>query len=179
MMGCTVPGDSPSRVPWMNMVTSDLVRAETRMRLGHAPLNPVIHTALMSVEGLRRRLVLVVRTAFLLERILHLVVIMTLKLICFNGRLLMGHGPLGLIRDWMGCGTTRGCSIQIRLLDDDTLLSIGVDIWPGYCFAGSPEIIIISIKLSDEIYPHCRYISPWFCPFFLDIENFTKLYPIQ
>lgn len=119
--GCTVPGDSPSRVPWMNTVISDLVRAETRMRLGHEPLNLVIHTALMSVEGLRRRPVLVVRTAFLLERILRLAVIMILKLICFNGRLLMGRGPLGLIRGWMACGLTRACLIQIRLLDDDTL----------------------------------------------------------
>lgn len=104
----------------MNMVISDLVRAGTRMRLGHEPLNPMIHTALMSVEGLRRHLVLVVRTAFLLERILRLVVIMTSKLICFNGLLLMGRGPLGLIRDWMGCGLTPGCLIQIRLLDNDT-----------------------------------------------------------
>lgn len=171
-LGCTVPGDSPSRVPWMNMVISDLVRVETRMRLGHEPLNPAIHTALISVEGLRRRPVLVVNLDFLLERILRLVVIMILKLICFNGRLLMGRGPLGLIRGWMGCGLTRGCLIQIRLLDDDTLFSIGVDIRSGHCFTGSPEII--DIMLSTDIYTHCRYISLRFCSFFLHLEISPK-----
>lgn len=159
-LGCTVPGDSPSRVPWMNMVTSDLVRAETRMRLEHEPLNPVILTALMSVEGLRRRLVLVVRTAFLLERILHLVVIMTLKLICFNGRLLMDRGHLGLIRDWMGCGLTRVCLIQIRLLDDDILFFY----WGRYTVRallyGLPKNNhYFDVMLSTKIYPHCKYIS--------------------
>jgi hypothetical protein len=42
----------------MNMVISDLVRAETRMRLGREPLSLVILTALMPV-GEPRRLVLV------------------------------------------------------------------------------------------------------------------------
>lgn len=165
-LGCTVLGDSPSRVPWMNMVISDLVRVETRMRLGHEPLNPAIHTALISVEGLRRRPVLVVNLDFLLERILRLVVIMILKLICFNGRLLMGRGPLGLIRGWMGCGLTRGCLIQIRLLGDTLFVY-----WSRYTaralLYGLPKYNqYLDIILSSKIYPHSKYISSRFCPFF-------------
>lgn len=104
----------------MNMVTFDLVQAETRMRLGHEPLSPMILTALMSVEELRRLVLVVMPTSFL-EKMLRLVVIMTLKLICFNGHLLMVRGPLGLTRDWMDYGLTRGCLTQIRLLDDYSL----------------------------------------------------------
>lgn len=176
-LGCTVPGDSPSRVLWMNMVISDLVRAGTRMRLGHEPLNPMIHTALMSVEGLRRRLALVVRTAFLLERILRLVVIMTSKLICFNGLLLMGRGPLGLIRDWMGCGLTPDCLIQIRLSDDDTLFVY----WGWYTvralLCGLPRNNhYFDTMSSTDIYPHCRYIFHDFVrgKFFLHLKISPK-----
>ena len=102
----------------MNTATSDLAQAETRMRPGREPLNPMIRTALILVEELHRRPLLVVRPTSFLERILALVVIMILKLICFNGHLLMDHGPLGLMRDWMGYGTTRACLTQIHLLDD-------------------------------------------------------------
>lgn len=105
----------------MNMVIFDLVRVEMRMRLGHEHLNPMTHTALMFVEELRRRLVLVAKRTFLQEIMLRLVVIMILKLICFNGHSLMDRGPLGLMRDWMGCGLTRGWLTQIRLLGDGVL----------------------------------------------------------
>ena len=113
----------------MNMVISDLVRAETRMRLGREPLSLVILTALMPV-GEPRRLVLVVMPTSLLGIILRLVVIMILKLICFNGHLLMDRGPLGLIRVWMDYGLTRGYLTQIRHLDD-------YDVSPWYFSAAS------------------------------------------
>lgn len=124
----------------MNMVTSGLVRVETRMRLGHEPLNLEIPTARMPVGELRHRLLLVVRPTFLPGRMLRLVVIMTLKLICFNGHLLMDRGPLDLMRDWMGCGITRGCLTQIHLLDDDGLFW-GANMLPEYFSTNSQKNI--------------------------------------
>lgn len=101
----------------MNMATSDLVQVETRMRPGREPLNPVIRTVLIPVEALHRRLLLV-KPTFFPGRMLPLVVTMILKPICFNGHLLMDRGPLGLMRDWMGCGITQGYLTQIHLLGD-------------------------------------------------------------
>lgn len=97
----------------MNMAISDLVRTEMRMRRGRQILNPVMLTSLVPGGGLHRRLALM-GLAFLLGRTLSLVVIMIWRLICFNGRLLMGRGRLGLIRGWMGYGIIRVYLIRIH-----------------------------------------------------------------
>jgi hypothetical protein len=86
------------------------------MRQGRQLLNRAIRKARMLTGELHPRLVLRAVPTFLLETVRFLV--MTLKLICFNGLSLMVRGLLGLMLDWMGCGLIRVCLIQIHRLDE-------------------------------------------------------------